>query len=57
MAKLRIPLSEHPDMKRLAEILKGLPEDRQAACMDMLEREDEPNLPDEEEGTGHADKE
>jgi hypothetical protein len=56
MAKLRIPLSEHPDMKRLAEILKGLPEDRQAACMDMLEREGDQDSSDEEEGTAHADE-
>jgi hypothetical protein len=34
------PLSEHPDMDRLEEILRALPPDRQAAFMESLSQED-----------------
>lgn len=34
------PLSEHPDMDRLAEILRGLPPDRQDAFMEALSQDE-----------------
>ncbi|MCA1962242.1 MAG: hypothetical protein LDL33_15800 [Desulfomonile sp.] len=34
-----IPLSEHPDMDRLAEILRELPADRQEAFLEWNDRE------------------
>jgi hypothetical protein len=45
-----IPLSEHPEMDRLAEILENLPEDRQEAFGQWLEEEEGVTRDDSEEG-------
>jgi len=45
-----MPLSEHPEMDRLADILENLPGDRQEAFGQWLEEEEGVTRDDPEEG-------
>jgi chromatin segregation and condensation protein Rec8/ScpA/Scc1 (kleisin family) len=45
-----IPLSEHPQMDRLADILENLPENRREAFSQWLEEEEGVDRDDTEEG-------
>lgn len=48
-------LRDHPDMEGLDALLRDMPEDRQAAFMDMLQGESDSVRDVIEEGTGYVD--